>query len=111
MMQLASISGDLSSPYHISRVVSSQAKISNFHMVLGVEEDIDRFQVPMNHSLLWNKKKKKLINVVGDHICDIICANPVAHLLMDICEAVQYLSEQSPQPVLVLVQAVVYGVS
>lgn len=110
MMQLASISGDLSSPYHISRVVSSQAKISNFHMVLGVEEDIDRFQVPMNHSLLWNNKKKKLINV-GDHICDIICANPVAHLLMDICEAVQYLSEQSPQPVLVLVQAVVYGVS
>lgn len=110
MMQLASISGDLSSPYHISRVVSSQAKISNFHMVLGVEEDIDRFQVPMNHSLLWNKKKK-LINVVDDHICDIICVNPVAHLLMDICEAVQYLSEQSPQPVLVLVQAVVYGVS
>lgn len=111
MMQLASISGDLSSPYHISRVVSSQAKISNFHMVLGVEEDIDRFQVPMNHSLDCGIKKKKLINVVGNHICDIICVNPVAHLLMDICEAVQYLSEESPQPVLVLVQAVVYGVS
>lgn len=38
--------------YHISRVVCSQAKVSDLHMVVGVEEDVDRLQVPVNHTLI-----------------------------------------------------------
>lgn len=37
--------------YHISRVVCSQAEVSDLHMVLRVQEDVDRFQVPVNHTL------------------------------------------------------------
>lgn len=39
------------STYHIGSMVRSQAKVSNLHMVLWVEEDVDRLQVPVNHAL------------------------------------------------------------
>lgn len=38
--------------YHISRMVCGQAKVSNFHMVLRVQENVDRLEVSMNHPLL-----------------------------------------------------------
>lgn len=44
--------------YHISRVVCSQAKVSNLHVVLGVKEDVYRFQVPVNHALTEGRQKK-----------------------------------------------------
>ena len=37
--------------YHISRMVCGQAKVSNFHMVLRVQENVDRLEVSMNHPL------------------------------------------------------------
>lgn len=35
----------------------------------------------------------------------------ILYLLMDVSKTIQYFSEQSPQPILILVQAVVYCVS
>lgn len=32
-------------------MICSQAEVANFHVVLWVEEDVDRLQVPVNHAL------------------------------------------------------------
>lgn len=37
--------------YHISRVIRGQAEVSDLHMILRVQEDVDRLQVPVDHSL------------------------------------------------------------
>lgn len=37
--------------YHISGVVRGQAEVSDLHVVVGVEEDVDGLQVSVNHTL------------------------------------------------------------
>lgn len=38
--------------YHISSVVCGQAKVSDLHMVLWVQENVDGLQVSMDHALV-----------------------------------------------------------
>lgn len=54
--------------YHISRMVCGQAKVSNFHMVLRVQENVDRLEVSMNHPLLegwWGGDQLVLIGTMA----------------------------------------------
>ena len=45
--------------YHISSVVSGQAKVSYLHMVLGVQENVDGLQVPVDHALVERRGGKE----------------------------------------------------
>lgn len=49
--------------YHISGMVCSQAKVSDLHMVLRVKEDVDRFQVPVNHALKERRMDEEICSV------------------------------------------------
>ncbi len=51
--------------YHISRMVCSQAKVSNLHTVLRVKEDVDRLQVPVNHALKERRMDGEICSVMS----------------------------------------------
>lgn len=40
--------------YHIRWVIRGQAEVSDLHVILRVQEDVDRLQVSVDHSL-WNR--------------------------------------------------------
>lgn len=54
--------------YHISRVIRGQAEVSDLHMILRVQEDVDRLQVPVDHSLsniIWVSMTVSLYDFSG----------------------------------------------
>lgn len=42
---------------HIGRMICGQAEVTDFHMVLRIQEDVDRLQVPVNHALKETKNE------------------------------------------------------
>lgn len=38
-------------------MVCRQTKITYFHMVIGIQKNVDRLQIPVNHSLLEDNEE------------------------------------------------------
>ena len=83
----------LQTAYHISRMVCSQAKVSDFYMVLRVKEDVDRLQVPVNHTLKERRGPWVILNKASVMYNNSMFDKLVPNLLMDVSKAIQYLSE------------------
>lgn len=62
-------------------MVRGQAKVTDFHMVLGIQEDVDRLQISMNHSLLGNNKQDKTDprDMIKSMPWDGLCNSPCEH--------------------------------
>lgn len=51
--------------YRASRMVSSQAKVSDLDMVMRVQENVDRLQISMDHSLRIQTEQDHAVCIIS----------------------------------------------
>ncbi len=55
--------------HHVRRMIRSQAKVSDLHMILRVKEDVDRLQVPVNHALKEKRMDAEISSIIAPFLC------------------------------------------